>query len=128
MIRTKPITIPMPATIPTRISCPSTGVTARSSCPALCVAPAVLNVGDELDDHAGEQRGRDQADQQREQREPGRRGDEQRREDPGDHEHDGRGGHQHGGLVDVDVEHPADHRADVKRRFICVPRVDRGRR
>ena len=52
MISKKPITMPIPATIPTRISCPSTGVAAAQQLAGAVVAPAVLEVGHQLDDHA----------------------------------------------------------------------------
>ena len=50
-IRMKPITMPMPATMPTRMSLPSTGVAAEQL-PDAGVAAAVLDVGHQLDDHA----------------------------------------------------------------------------
>jgi len=80
------------------------------------IAPAILDVCDELDDHTREQRAGHEAEQQRDHRQAGSGGDEQRRDDAGDHEHDGRGGQQNGRLIDVDVEHAADHSPDVESR------------
>jgi hypothetical protein len=81
-------------------------VAARSSC--------VLNVGDELDDHAGEECAGDHLDQHGQEREPGAGDDQQVAEDACEDEQDRRGGHQDGRLVDVDMKDPADHRPGVK--------------
>ncbi len=56
MISTKPIAIPIAATMPTRISWPSTERRPLKQLAGTVIAPPVLHVGDELDDHAGEQR------------------------------------------------------------------------
>ena len=115
MSRMKPITMPIAGDDADEDQLPEHRRGRAQQLPGAGVAAAVLDVGDELDDHAGEQRRRDQArsagDQQRE---PGAGDDEQAAEDAGEHEHDRRRGHQHGRLVDVDVEDPADHRAGVK--------------
>ena len=63
MISTKPTTIAMPATTATRISGPSTGHDGAQQLPGGGVAAAVLDVGDELHDHPGEQPRRDQPDE-----------------------------------------------------------------
>ena len=79
MISKKPITMPIAGDDSDEDQLPEHGRGGAQQLTGAVVAPSVLQVGHELDDHAREQRRGDEAEQQRQQRERGSGRDEQRR-------------------------------------------------